>query len=176
MSLNYFRDTKSFAWNGRRRMTYGHQNNCIPEEGSEASTEEYLEVYKSRSKIPISGNMQKGKSVSRSSSGIGTSSRQSSKKKEGSDNTSSRGFSPPGKTDYFDEESDGDVQPLNSLRNGKRDETKKVTPLQENKYSTLKSLKKPLICISMLKIVFQAGYLYVCTWHLCWQLCDELIF
>ena len=76
-------------------MKSGHQNDCILEEGSEASSEEDLEIYKARSKIPISGNMQKGKSVSRSSSGIGTSSRQSSKKKDGSDETSSRGFSPP---------------------------------------------------------------------------------
>ena len=140
----FFRDAKNFTWNGRRRMTSGHHNDCIPEEGSEASSEEDLEVYKSRSKIPISGNMQKGKPVSRSSSGIGTSSRQSNKKKDGSDETSSRGFSPPGKTEYFDEESDGDVQPVNSLRNGKKDKKKKVTPWQESKYSALKSLKKSL--------------------------------
>ena len=117
-------------------MKSGHQNDCILEEGSEGSLEEDLEMYKSRSKIPISGNMQKGKSVSRSSLGIETSSRQSSKKKDGSDETSSRGFSSPGKTDYFNEESDGDIQVESSLRKRTRDEQIKVDPLHENKYST----------------------------------------
>ena len=54
--------------------------------------------------------MQKAKSVSRSSSGVGTSSRQSSKKKDGSDETSSRCFSPSLKTDYIEEVSDSDEQ------------------------------------------------------------------
>ena len=98
----YFRNTNTFAWNGRRRIKSEHD--CILEESFEGSTDEEIEIYKSRSKIPISQNKKKAKSVSRSSSGIGTTSRQSSKKKDGSDETSSRCFSPSLENDHIEEE------------------------------------------------------------------------
>ena len=88
--------------------------------------------------------MQKAKSVSRSSSGVGTSSRQSSKKKEGSDETSSRCFSPSLRNDYIEEESDIDEHENNDFRKGKTEKGRKISPIPENRYSTLRSLKKSL--------------------------------
>ena len=88
--------------------------------------------------------MQKTKSVSRSSSGVGTSSRQSSKKKDGSDETSSRCFSPSLKNDYIEEESDRDDHENNDFRKGKTEKGRKISPIPENRYSTLRSLKKSL--------------------------------
>ena len=126
----YFRDSRTFAWSGRRRMKSGYQNDCILEESFEGSSDEDIEIYKSRSKIPISENMLKTKSVSRSSSGVGTSSRQSSKKKDGSDETSSRCFSPSLKTDYIEEESDSDEK--EAFKKGKTEKGRKVNPFPEN--------------------------------------------
>ena len=88
--------------------------------------------------------MQKTKSVSRSSSGVGTSSRQSSKIKDGSDETSSRCFSPSLRNDYIEEESDSDEQQGTDFRNKKSGNGRKITPLPENEYSTLRSVKKTL--------------------------------
>ena len=109
-------------------MKSGYQKECILEE----SSDEDIEIYKSRSKIPVPEKIKNGKSVSRSSSGIGTSSRPSSKKRDFSDETSSRCFSPP----FSDNQED--------FGNGKFETKRNVTSVQDKKYGTLKSLKKSL--------------------------------
>merc|ERR1740137_184634 len=101
-------------------MKSGHNNDCILEESSGGSSDEGMEEYKTRSKIPISKERQTEKSVSRSSSGVGTSSRQSSKKKDGSDETSSRCFSPSLKNEIIEEESKSDEEEKSKRYESKR--------------------------------------------------------
>ena len=41
---HYFRDSRTFAWSGGRRMQSGHQNDCILEESFEGSSDEDIEI------------------------------------------------------------------------------------------------------------------------------------
>ena len=127
-------------WNNKRRKKYGYgyQNDCILEETSD----EELETHRSKTKVNESESMKKEKSVSRSSSGIGTSSRPSSKRRDFSDETSSRCFSPPLQNDFIEEESDKHKPETGS--HNKLQTKKNVNNILENKNSTLRSLKKSL--------------------------------
>ena len=114
------------------------------EESSEGSSDEEMQIYESRSKIPISDNMKRAKSVSRSSSGVGTSSHQSSKKRDGTDETSSRCFSPSLKNNMIEEEGFSDDNKETPVNNVRTEVKRKITPMPDNKYSTLRSLKNTL--------------------------------
>ena len=137
-----FRGSTIFSWGRRKKSTSKHQEDSVLENTLHESSDEH-EV--PRSKIPVKENKEKDKPESRSSSGIGTSSYRSSRKKDGSDEASSRCLSPSWKNENFADMSDGGKLMNDEGKNvsdKKKVENKKIkNSFNENEYSALQNVK-----------------------------------
>ena len=147
------RECREFYWNRRRRNSGRQYEDCIIEESSEHSSDDERDNEREKRynrASTMSENFKKEKSVSRSSSGIGTASHNSrSNRKISSDDTSSRCFSPSLKNEIIDEISDTEKDlndnyeedDLSELPHGG---SKRIKQLGDSKFGSLKSLKKAL--------------------------------
>ena len=159
----FCRECREFYWNRRRRPSGKQYEDCIIEESSEHSSDDERDnIDNERDKrynrsSTMSENFKKEKSISRSSSGIGTASHNSrSNRKISSDDTSSRCFSPSLKNEIIDEISDTEKDLNDNYEEDDLSElplsgTKRLKQLGDSKFGSLKSLKKALSKKSLFK-------------------------
>ena len=154
MKILYFRECREYYWNRRRRPSGRHEDAIIEESSEHSSDEEREDEVRDKRHhrgSSVSENFRKEKSVSRSSSGIGTATLSSrGQRKVSSDDTSSRCFSPSqlsdAEKDLNDNYEDDDLADLPHTEKKKR-----MKQLGDNKFGSLKTLKKALSKKSLFK-------------------------
>ena len=161
MKFKYFRECREYYWNRRRRPSGRHED-AIIEESSEHTSDEERENEVSDKRhhrgSSVVENFRKEKSVSRSSSGIGTATLSSrGQRKVSSDDTSSRCFSPSLKNEMIDQLSDAEKDLNDNYEDDDladlhhTEKKKRMKQLGDNKFGSLKTLKKALSKKSLFK-------------------------
>ena len=157
----HFRECREYYWNRRRRPSGRHEDAIIEESSEHSSDEERdgdVRDKRHHRGSSVSENFRKEKSVSRSSSGIGTATLSSrGQRKVSSDDTSSRCFSPSLKNEIIDELSDAEKDLNDNYEEDDladlphTEKKKRMKQLGDNRFGSLKTLKKALSKKSLFK-------------------------
>ena len=173
-----FRECREYYWNRRRRASGRHEDAIIEESSEHSSDEERDEDVRDKRHhrgSSVSENFRKEKSVSRSSSGIGTATLSSrgqvilasywskvsilliGQRKVSSDDTSSRCFSPSLKNEIIEELSDAEKDLNDNYEDDDladlphTEKKKRMKQLGDSRFGSLKTLKKALSKKSLFK-------------------------
>ena len=157
----HFRECREYYWNRRRRPSGRHEDAIIEESSEHSSDEERdgdVRDKRHHRGSSVSENFRKEKSVSRSSSGIGTATLSSrGQRKVSSDDTSSRCFSPSLKNEIIDELSDAEKDLNDNYEDDDladlphKEKKKRMKQLGDSRFGSLKTLKKALSKKSLFK-------------------------